>query len=213
MTDDDRFPDFDFDDEDLEEFLDAWDAADTEARDLLRETCTEVLAASPPQPELTDSVERLRAGAEVGHWPFDYFVAACGWPDTMPADDTEMWEQAAAATISPPDDPGTPAEEQSAVAALLHADWFGMVVGLVRRGVGARVTGGLAARDIAECPEIDDESEDPDEDAALVASAVAVLTPLWRAVGIIDEDDRLTALGSWGLPRALDSVWTVSESH
>ncbi len=33
------------------------------------------------------------------------------------------------------------------------------------------------------------------------------VTSLWQAIGAIDEDDRLTALGWWGLPEAMRRVW------
>jgi hypothetical protein len=31
--------------------------------------------------------------------------------------------------------------------------------------------------------------------------------PTWEAVGAVDGDRRLTALGAWGLPRALVRAW------
>lgn len=196
------------DDEDLEEFLAAWDAADRESANLLRDACGEALSASPPQAELTAAAQRLREGMSAGRYPFDYFVKGCGWAKGLPDDDAVLWRQAAAATISSPEDPGTPAEEQAAVDTLMHADWFGMVVGLVRRGVGAPFDGPAAVRDIDECPEIEDDSEDPEGDAQAVDFAVNVLTPLWEVLGILDERDRLTPLGAWGLPNALHAVWT-----
>jgi hypothetical protein len=33
------------------------------------------------------------------------------------------------------------------------------------------------------------------------------VTTLWQVIGAIDEDDRLTALGWWGLPEAMRRVW------
>ena len=37
------------------------------------------------------------------------------------------------------------------------------------------------------------------------------VTSLWQAIGAIDEDDRLTALGWWGLPEAMRRVWAPVE--
>jgi hypothetical protein len=34
------------------------------------------------------------------------------------------------------------------------------------------------------------------------------VTSLWQVIGAIDEDDRLTALGWWGLPEAMRRVWS-----
>ena len=75
---------------------------------------------------------------------------------------TVLWISALAASISPPNDPGTDVEEQSAVAALTHADWIGMIVGLVRRGVGAEFSAEAAQHDIANLPELEGEIEDPE---------------------------------------------------
>jgi hypothetical protein len=33
------------------------------------------------------------------------------------------------------------------------------------------------------------------------------VVPTWEAVGAVDADRRLTALGAWGLPRALARAW------
>jgi hypothetical protein len=34
------------------------------------------------------------------------------------------------------------------------------------------------------------------------------VTAMWSVLGAIDEDDRLTALGWWGLPEAMRRAWT-----
>lgn len=198
------------DDEDIEEFLAAWEEVDRHAAGVLREALPDVLAEAAPEPDLAVAGARLRDGIGAGSWPHGYFVEACGWQQTQPSDDEELWRLAAACSISPPNDPGTPTEEQSAVMALEHADWLGMVLGLVRRGVGARCSRSDAARDIRECPEVDDQSEDSEGDEAVLGLAVVTLTPLWNALGILDDDDRLTVLGRWGLPRALYDVWASS---
>ena len=51
-----------------------------------------------------------------------------------------------------------------------------------------------------------DGTVDPD-DADLVELAFEVVVPTWEAVGAVDADRRLTALGAWGLPRALARAW------
>jgi hypothetical protein len=207
MSDDE---DFWGDDED-DEFLQEWREVDQQAAQMLRETCADTLAAEPPQHGLATASERLRDGMASHRWPFDYFADACGWRSgEIPADDRSLWIDAAAATISPPEDPGSSAEELASVAALMHADWFGLVVGLVRRGAGARFDGDSVTRDIANCPELDDESDDPGGDAAVYDSAAAFLVPLWQGLGILDEAELLTALGAWGLPHALHQVWADS---
>ena len=36
------------------------------------------------------------------------------------------------------------------------------------------------------------------------------VTSLWQVLGVIDEDERLTPLGWWGLPEAMLRVWAPS---
>jgi hypothetical protein len=36
------------------------------------------------------------------------------------------------------------------------------------------------------------------------------VSSLWRVLGAIDDDERLTALGWWGLPEAMLRVWAPS---
>jgi hypothetical protein len=43
--------------------------------------------------------------------------------------------------------------------------------------------------------------------ADLVELAFEAVLPTWEAVGAVDGDRRLTALGAWGLPRALVRAW------
>ncbi|MGH3425578.1 MAG: hypothetical protein ACRDO8_12645, partial [Nocardioidaceae bacterium] len=94
--------------------------------------------------------------------------------------------------------------------ALEHADWLGIVLGLVRRGVGAQCDLENAVRDIEECPEVEDESEDPEGETAVLEMALVTVAPLWQALGILDDGERLTALGRWGLPHALHDAWSSS---
>ena len=34
------------------------------------------------------------------------------------------------------------------------------------------------------------------------------VTAMWSVLGAIDEDDRLTPLGWWGLPEAMQRAWS-----
>ncbi len=207
----DDAPDFD-DDFDEDEFLAAWDEADRQAAAVLSGACRDVLAEPAPEADLERAARTLEKGAASGGWPFDYFVRACGWQAARPEDTRELWLDAAASTVSPVNDPGTDAEEQAAVFALEHADWVGMVTGLVRRGVGASFDAESAEHDIETCPEVESEVEDSEGELGVLGLAVAVLTPLWEALGMLDEDERLTPLGRWGLPRAVVRAWEHAEA-
>ncbi len=196
-----------FSDEDDEELLAAWAETDLLAAGLLRTMCADLLEEPPPLIELAEEAAALRRGVDASQWNVQYFDVACGWRGAPPADDEQAWLQALASTISPSEDPGTPAEEQAAVFSLQHADWLGAVVGLVRRGVGAEFDAELWSTDITALPEIEDETDAPD-DADSFVIPVEVLAPLWQALGVLDEGRRLTPLGRWGLPRALLSTWS-----
>ncbi|HET9861699.1 MAG TPA: SEC-C domain-containing protein, partial [Nocardioidaceae bacterium] len=161
-----------------------------------------------PAADLRAAASALRTGLAERRWPYEYWVNACGWSDEVPDMDLVLWVGAVAATISPPIDPGTDIETQSAVAALAHADWLGIVVGLVRRSAGASFTAESAQRDIETLPEIEGESEDPEGDLAVLETAVMTLAPLWQALGVLDVKDRLTELGRWGLPHGLLVTWS-----
>ncbi len=194
-------------DQDDDELLAAWAEVDRRAADVLRTACAAVLQEAPPQPDLAEEAGSLRRRIEASARSVHYFDAACGWAGAPPEDDVQAWLQALASTISPPEDTGAAAEEQAAVLSLQHADWLGGIVGLVRRGVGAEFDAEGWSQDLAALPEVEDESEDPDDDVTAFSMAVEVLAPLWETLGVVDEDRRLTPVGRWGLPHALLSAW------
>jgi len=54
-----------------------------------------------------------------------------------------------------------------------------------------------------------DDAEDYDEfDELSVEGLFLHVTAMWSVLGAIDDDDRLTALGWWGLPEAMQRAWT-----
>ena len=199
--------DWDVSDAEMDKWLEEFEALDREAADFLLDTLPEIAADLDPGPELQDATDALRAGVIDKRWPFDYFVHALGGIQGADAD----WLDALAATISPFDDPQTDPEAQAAVFALQHADWLGMVIGLVRRGVGAAFDPEQVQDDIAALEGIPGEIEDPDGHLAVLDTAVQGLTPLWQALRVLDEDERLTPLGRWGLPRALHLAWATPD--
>jgi hypothetical protein len=204
----------DFDDLDEDEFLAAWDEVDRQAAEILAEACEGLLAEPPPADLIAPAVRELREGAQAGRWPYEYFVAACGWDVGLPDhSDVAIWLEAASSTISPRNDPGTDSELQSAVMALQHADWLAIAAGSARRGVGARLDADSVTSDLMAMPEIEGTSDDPEGDWSVLAMALTTLLPLWHALGIVDADERLTVLGRWGLPQALSIVWGGSDDQ
>ncbi len=197
---------FDEEDEELEEFLAAIEEAEKEAASLVVRALPELRETEPPAGELAACSEQLRAGLISGEWPYEYILNAAGWEkDELPAEDKELWLGAAGALISPYEEMGMDSEEEAVVMALELADWLGAVVGLVRAGVGASASPETLVGYINECPEVDGKIED--EDASVVETAFEMVLPTWEAAGAIDQQRRLTALGKWGLPRALVCAW------
>ena len=139
-----------------------------------------------------------------GAGDYHYFVAALGGVEALPRGDAELWLAAAASTMSPPEDPGDDVESQAVVGALEHVDWLGLVLGLVRRGVGATPQARDVLEDIDALEDVDGEIDDPEGTIAVLAQAIEVLAPRWQVLGILDDDRGLTRLGRWGLPVALD---------
>ena len=55
-------------------------------------------------------------------------------------------------------------------------------------------------------------SDDDEYDDLTMESLFLPVTSLWQVLGAIDDDERLTALGWWGLPEAMLRVWAPSGS-
>lgn len=124
------------------------------------------------------------------------------------ADDDVRWVDALAGTISPREEPTEhEIESMSAVMALQHADWLGLALGVVRRGPGHALDPELVQADIERLEDVEDEIEDPEGHLNLLDMALLHLTPRWQDLGVLDDDQRLTERGTWGLPRALHRTW------
>ena len=124
-------------------------------------------------------------------------------------DDDAAWLDAVAETISPSEVPREDEiESVSAVMALQHADWLGLALGVVRRGAGNALDPELVQADIEHLEEVDGEIEDPEGHLAVLDMALLHLVPRWQALGVLDENQRITERGAWGLPRALHRTWS-----
>jgi hypothetical protein len=190
---------------DDEEFLAQWEQAEAEAVEVLRQALPASTLAPLPARELAAASVRLRAGLGRPDPAVETIRRAAGLDPPLAADDAEFWLAAAGALIAMREPSGLDSELEAAVMALELADWVGVVIGLVRGGVGVSADPAALVAAINDCPEVDG-TVDPD-DADLVELAFEVVLPTWEAVGAVDADRRLTALGVWGLPRALARAW------
>ncbi len=206
------------DDED-EELSADWAAAEAEALDELREVLAGLPARAVPEAELRAACTRIRAVMKSPGWPRD-LLAACGGlnPHSLPADDSELWLTLAAGLVSPQDElPQTATdgdrdaedltEDEQAMVALCtleHFDWLAVTAALATSGPGTSADEIDLAQYVSDY-EDDDDVDDEDDD--LMDSLFVHVVGLWRVLGAIDDDDRLTALGWWGIPEATQRAW------
>jgi hypothetical protein len=158
----------------------------------------------------------------------------------LPADDAELWLRLAAGVASPqgseewaaePADPdGELGETDSAIAAICaidHFDWLAVITALAVGGPGISASaadlagyvrdydpeGAEAAAESDEDEDdydLDDFDDDGEFDELTMEGLFLPVTSLWQVLGAIDDEDRLTPLGWWGLPEAMRSVWAPS---
>jgi hypothetical protein len=130
-----------------------------------------------------------------------------------------------------------PREVDSAIAAICaidHFDWLAVITVLAGGGPGTSA----AATDLAayvrdydpddetdagddedsdglQLAEIDLDDDDLDDDGEFdeigMEDLFLPVTALWQALGAIDDAERLTPLGWWGLPEAMRVVWAPAE--
>jgi hypothetical protein len=196
----------DLTDFDAEGFLEEWQEADRTAVELLREALPDVVSATAPVDALAEAAQRIRT--HVAEWPHRHLAAAADWGKQPPADNETLWIQAAGALVSMNGESGLGSHEESSLMTLQHGDWAGAVVGLARGGAGTRAWPEDLFELADKCPEIEGSYETDDREP--IEFAFGLIVPIWEAVGALDEHRRLTALGHWGLPRALAWAWDGS---
>ncbi len=221
-------------DEKDEEFLAEWDAADAEALAAVGELLDQVGDRPRPAEDLRAASGRLREYIARPGWPGELLIECGGMHAAdLPADDAELWLRLAVGVASPqgssddwsgPDDgDGELSETDSAVAAICaidHFDWLAVITALVVGGPGTSASaadlagyvrdydpdGAEAALDDDEYP-ADEFDEEAEFDELGMEGLFLPVTSLWQILGAIDDQDRLTPLGWWGLPEAMRRVW------
>ena len=227
-------------DEKDEEFLAEWDAADAEALAAIGELLDEVGDRPVPAEELRAASGRLREHIARSGWPGQLLIECGGMRAAdLPADDAELWLRLAAGVASPegldewatgPDEgDGELSETDSAVAAICaidHFDWLAVITALAVGGPGTSASAadlagyvrdydpddaeGAADDDDADEYDLEDLDDDGEFDELGMEGLFLPVTSLWQVLGAIDDEDRLTPLGWWGLPEAMRRVWAPS---
>jgi hypothetical protein len=190
-------------DEADEDLFAEWDAAQQAALDELRDILAEVGERPMPEAELRAACGRLRDALRRGGWPADLLRTGGGVdPGNLDPDDRQLWLQLAAGVISPVDEPpeDIPVEELSATA-LDHEEWLWAVEAVARGGPGTAASAEDLARFTAGA------SDDGDDLDVLVGWFRPVVEQ-WQLLGALDDRERVTPLGWWGLPEALIQAWS-----
>jgi len=225
---DGRVPMWAVSDEEDDKFLAEWDAAEAEALADLRAVLAELPDRPLPEVDLRRAAGRIRAVMAESGWPAG-LLAACGGvdPQNLPSGDAELWLTFAAGIVTPQneladddsdltdddddeDEPGLELSEDEealvALCALDHNDWLAAMTALARGGPGTPSSEDDLGRYLTEY-DPDDFDDQADAAAGMFLHAVA----LWRVLGAVDDDDRLTPLGWWGLPEALQRAWAPQQ--
>ena len=227
-------------DEKDEEFLAEWDAADAEALAAVGELMDQVGDRPVPAEDLRAAASRLRESIARPGWPGELLIECGGMRAAdLPADDAELWLRLAAGvaspqgseewTVEPADPDGELGETDSAIAAICaidHFDWLAVITALAVGGPGISASAADLAgyvRDYdpegAEAAESDEDEgdynldnfdDDGEFDELTMEGLFLPVTSLWQVLGAIDDEDRLTPLGWWGLPEAMRRVWAPS---
>ena len=123
--------------------------------------------------------------------------------------------------------------ELTAICAIDHFDWLAAITALAEGGPGTAASAADLAgyvRDYdpedpedadgggpGEEPDDEDESfylsVDEDFDDLTMEGLFVPVASLWQALGAVDDDERLTPLGWWGLPEAMLRVWAPSTAR
>jgi hypothetical protein len=193
-------------DEADEDLFAEWDAAEQAALDELRDILADVGDRPRPDRDLATVSRNLRIAMRRGGWPADLLRAGGGVdPNSLDPDDEQLWLQLAAGVVRPVDDPPDeiPLDDLSATA-LDHEEWLWAVEALARGGPGTSAS----AEDLARFTVGASGNGDGTDDGDVLADWFRPVVQLWQLLGALDERERLTALGWWGLPEALIRAWS-----
>ncbi|MGH3902062.1 MAG: hypothetical protein ACRDTA_28185 [Pseudonocardiaceae bacterium] len=199
---DSRVPMTELLDEADEDFVAEWDAAEEAASEELQELLAALGERPRPDAELKAACRVLRSALQRGGRTAELLAAGGGLdPSNLQSDDVELWLSLAAGVVNPVDEPPESAlDDELSMMALDHEEWLEAIAGLARGGPGTPAS----AEDLAEFVADDD-------DVDVLAGWFTTVVELWQMLGAVDDFERLTPLGWWGLPEALLQAWRPRE--
>jgi len=213
-------------DEQDEEFLAEWDAADAEALSMLEALIAQVGDRALPDDELHQACARLREVIAGSGWQAELLIECGGLdPDDLPADDTELWLTLAAGVASPMGtnewEPGDEDEDDdlnetdsaiASICAIDHFDWLALTSTLTVGGPGTSA----AAADLAAYVRDFDPDEADEKDEDLEAEADELETDDLEADDLeaeteedLDEFDELEEFDELGMESLFLPVTTL----
>ncbi|MBO0804166.1 MAG: hypothetical protein J2P25_13965 [Nocardiopsaceae bacterium] len=159
------------------------------------------------------------------------FARAMEWVEDE--DDLAFGDAAGSSGDPADEEPDEMSAAMAAVCALDHEDWLAVMTALVTGGPGTPASAADLARYVRDYEPTDpgeqdkpgddaDPGEDPvgspgdpgdeeaygDFDELSIEGLFLHVTAMWSVLGAIDDDDRLTPLGWWGLPEAMRRAWS-----
>ncbi len=179
-----------FDDAFDEEIVAAYAALERQARERLRATVGDLTDSAPAG--LGAAAAGARESAERGEWPLDWVVRAAG--GTLPDGDADLLLTLLEAVVAPSEPTGLD-EEEALLFTIEPDDWVDVAIALDAAGPGAPAGPDALANHVEAVS---------DDDREVLATGFSVVEPVLTACGVTDLDGRLTPLGAWLLPRAVD---------
>jgi hypothetical protein len=179
-----------------------WSMLDRESVEALQRILAEKRSLSAPE-TISAAARELRATWADEQAPAPV-AALLGELDPSQLSDSGLLILAASSVINPSwsGDGGIDPDDLVSISALDTADWLQIVVNGCKRGAGQY----FMAEDFLDWIEDDVVTDDLEA----VERGLVWLDGIWRSIGLIDEEDRLTELGEWVLPRALCHAWGAS---
>ncbi len=153
---------------------------------------------------LATVANRLREHSDDRGWPYGALLSAADLgTDDLPDDDETLWVEAASGVVNPSEDLPVSADEEAAWTALEPGDWAALTIELLRAEPGTSADPVAMLELVTQSPEIETQDLSSNEQHTLLRG-FDIVSRLLECLGALDEDRRLTLLGRWGLPRAVE---------